>query len=88
MKTSAKKFGNRYPWEKWLSPGRRVIHRGKDFDCRVHGMAGMIRNEICRRKLSGRVHILGDPPTCIRIEMNGHKESDARRYPGNSGRKD
>lgn len=43
------RFCRRYPWEAWFSRLSFRVVKGVHFDCTVHGMAQMIRNQAAKR---------------------------------------
>jgi hypothetical protein len=74
---TAKKYGHRYPWDRWLRTGlKTILKRGHDYTIQTHGMAGMVRNELSRRGLKGHVAIISEPPSAdqIRITVIGHRK--------------
>lgn len=57
-KNNPKKFGRRYPWQDWFGRGEFTLLRGKDFHCKTHGMAAMVRNAASRHRI--RIHMEQD----------------------------
>lgn len=63
-----KRHGTRYPWDKWLVPGKKItLHRGKDFDVSVHGMAVNIR--VAARRMGLKVSVYLDE---TKLEVRTH----------------
>ena len=71
-KPGGKRFGRRYPWEKWFAKGRVKIKLGVHYLGATHGMAQMARNAASRHGLKLHVEIGRDGKYII-IEV---KESD------------
>ncbi len=68
MGTRARKFGRRYPWLTWFRQEQFTLYRGQHFDCRVHGMAQMIRNAASSAKIRRRVSLkVGDNYVQVKV---------------------
>lgn len=66
----AKKYGKRYPWEKWMRHTGRFVTlvRGVDFDCMVHGMAHNIRNHAAAQRPRLRVSVrIGEDSVTFKV---------------------
>jgi hypothetical protein len=60
----------RYPWDKWLGKKQAyTLQRGRDFNCKVHGMAAQLRNAASKRGMSVSIAIEGDSLT---VQNKGH----------------
>lgn len=69
----AKRFGRRYPWDRWLARDTFTLHQGVDYDCRSYAMALMVHQRVAQRKL-GRAEVLVAPDersVTVTIHRNG-----------------
>jgi hypothetical protein len=76
MKTNAKKFGVRYPWEKWFRRKSFTLQKGRDYECRTYTMAQAIRNAAAPDRHNKVVHIRIDDErdrlrVCVEPRANG-----------------
>ncbi len=46
-----------YPWAKWFKGTKKLLKRGRDFDCLPHVMAQQIRNTAAKRNLKVSIKI-------------------------------
>lgn len=63
----AKKFGHRYPWDRWFAGKKFLLTRGEDFSGMVHGMAQMVRNVASKRKIAVEVYILRGDRVLVKV---------------------
>lgn len=55
-----KKYGRRYPWDKWFGQEKFRLVLGKHYHHRTHSMAQMVRNVACARKIQVTITIAPD----------------------------
>ena len=49
--TKSKPWNARYPWDRWLKPGRFRARRGRDYICSASSFLQAVRNEASKRGL-------------------------------------
>lgn len=65
----AKRFGRRYPWDRWFARRTFTLVRGRHYDCLPHGMAQMVRNAAAgpKYRLRVSVRITDDGDITVRV---------------------
>lgn len=64
-----RKYGRRYPWDRWFARRRTTLVRGRDYDVLDHVMAAMVRQAARYAKYSVRVSIqIGDGWVKVTVE--------------------
>ena len=69
---SPRKYGRRYPWEKWIKVGQTVtLEKGKDFNGRIDTFAQQIRNRasLVGVRVSVKLSDDGDTVTVTTMEI-------------------
>lgn len=76
MKRGAKRPLRRYAFDEWFARKSFTLRRGINYACRTYGMAGMIRNQASKRRLSVTVVMASDE---MSLSVTVHGRVDGRR---------
>jgi hypothetical protein len=63
-----RKFGTRYPWERWFAFSEFTLYRGVDFQGRADTMAQLVRQAAKRPNYNVRVNIsISEDQSCLTV---------------------